>query len=108
MGSQYADSLARSGSATIQVVIDANAMRAEVLAASVSSRASTRLEEAFEAEAAIVATPAPTHFLLLVRGEIDPDAERGGLLPPHRVAALVRSRAFGESSPSLGETVSVA
>jgi predicted dehydrogenase len=62
MGSHYAGSLARSGSATIQVVVDANPMRAEVLAASVSSRASTRLDDAFDADAAILATPAPTHL----------------------------------------------
>ena len=48
------------------------------------------------------------HFLGLVRGEIDPEVERRGLLAPHRVAMLVRSRALHEVEPSVAQTVQVA
>jgi predicted dehydrogenase len=62
MGTHHAGAIVRSAGATISVVVDTDPMRAELLASTVSARASTRLEDAFEADAALVATPAASHL----------------------------------------------
>jgi predicted dehydrogenase len=62
MGGHHARVIARSGRASVNVVVDVDPMRAELLASSVSARASSRLEEAFDADAAIVATPPASHL----------------------------------------------
>lgn len=58
-------------------------------------RAETVMDIPFVQEAGEPLALQLSHFVALVRGEVDPDAEREGLLPPHEVATRVQQDALG-------------